>query len=90
MLLRNVRKPVPSCREVTGATVQECFACARDAATQLRLGWLKVLGRPDYKAYLIHQAARHPERQRWLSVNTSTCSSSGASMDGVLGAAANS
>ena len=60
MLLRNVWKPVPSCREVTGATVQECFACARDAATQLRKGWLRVIGAPDYKAYLIHHARRHP------------------------------
>ena len=47
MLLRNVRKPVPSCREVTGATVEECFACARDAAKQLRMGWLRgTLVRP--------------------------------------------
>ena len=59
MLLRNVWKPVASCREVTGATVQECFACAWDAATQLRQGWLRVIGAPDYKAYLIHHAARH-------------------------------
>ena len=60
MPLRNVWKPVLSCREVTGATVEECFACARDAATQLRQGWLRVIGAPDYKAYLIHHAARHP------------------------------
>jgi uncharacterized short protein YbdD (DUF466 family) len=60
VLLRNVWKPVPSCREVTGATVQECFACARDAAARLRMGWLRVIGAPDYKAYLIHHAARHP------------------------------
>ena len=59
MLLRNVRKPVLSCREVTGQ-VEECLACARDAATQLRQGWLRVIGAPDYKAYLIHHAARHP------------------------------
>jgi uncharacterized short protein YbdD (DUF466 family) len=60
VLLRNVRKPVPSCREVTGATIQECLACARDAAAQLRKGWLRAIGAPDYKAYLIHHAARHP------------------------------
>ncbi len=60
MLLRNVRKSAPSCREATGAAVQECFACARDAAAQLRTGWLRVIGAPDYKAYLIHHAARHP------------------------------
>ena len=50
MLLRNVLKPVLSCREVTGQTVEECFACAREAATQLRQGWLRVVGAPDYKA----------------------------------------
>ena len=55
MLLRNALKPVLSCQEVTGAT-----ACARDAATQLRQGWLRIIGAPDYKAYLIHHAARHP------------------------------
>ena len=60
MLLRNVRKSVLSCREVNGATVEECLACARDVATQLRQGWLRVIGAPDYKAYLIHHAARHP------------------------------
>jgi uncharacterized short protein YbdD (DUF466 family) len=60
VLLRNVRKSVLSCREVTGATVEECFAAARDAATQMRQGWLGVIGAPDYRAYLIHHAARHP------------------------------
>ena len=59
MLLRNALKPVLSCREVTGQ-VEECLACARDAATALRQGWLRVIGAPDYKAYLIHHAARHP------------------------------
>ena len=59
MLLRNALKPVLSCREVTGQ-VEECLACARDAATVLRQGWLRVIGAPDYKAYLIHHAARHP------------------------------
>jgi uncharacterized short protein YbdD (DUF466 family) len=60
VLLRNALKPVLSCREVTGATVAECFACARTTATQLRQGWLRVIGAPDYEAYLIHHAARHP------------------------------
>ena len=60
MLLRNVRKSVLLCREVTWATVEDCLACARDAATHLRQGWLRVIGAPDYKAYLIHHAARHP------------------------------
>jgi uncharacterized short protein YbdD (DUF466 family) len=59
VLLRNVLKQALSCREVTATTVEECFACTRDAATQLRQGWLRVIGAPDYKAYLIHHAARH-------------------------------
>jgi uncharacterized short protein YbdD (DUF466 family) len=24
------------------------------------MGWLRVIGAPDYKAYLIHHATRHP------------------------------
>lgn len=60
MLLRNILKPVLWCQDVSGTTVEECFACARDAATQLRQGWLKVIGAPDYRTYLIHHAARHP------------------------------
>jgi uncharacterized short protein YbdD (DUF466 family) len=60
VLLRNVSKSFLSCREVTGATVEESLACARDAATRLRQGWLRVIGAPDYKAYLIHHTARHP------------------------------
>jgi uncharacterized short protein YbdD (DUF466 family) len=60
VLLRNALKPVLSCREVSGQKVEECLACARDAAAQLRQGWLRVIGAPDYKAYLIHHAARHP------------------------------
>ena len=60
MLLRNALRPVLSCREVTGATVEECFACARNAATQLRRGWLRAIGAPDYGAYMTHHAARHP------------------------------
>jgi len=60
VLLRNNPKSFLSCREVTGTTVEEALACARDAATQLRQGWLKVIGAPDYKAYLIHHSARHP------------------------------
>ena len=60
MLLRNALNPVLSCREVTGQKIEECFACARDTATQLRHGWLRVIGAPDYRAYLIHHAARHP------------------------------
>jgi uncharacterized short protein YbdD (DUF466 family) len=60
VLLRNVLKPILSCREVTGASLEECFARAQDAATKLRRGWLRVIGAPDYRAYLMHHAARHP------------------------------
>ena len=27
---------------------------------QLRQGWLRAIGAPDYRAYLAHHAARHP------------------------------
>jgi uncharacterized short protein YbdD (DUF466 family) len=60
VLLHNALKPVLSCREVAGATVEECFACARNAATQLRKGWLSAIGAPDYRTYLIHHATHHP------------------------------
>jgi uncharacterized short protein YbdD (DUF466 family) len=60
MLLRNIIKPLPSCREVTGMTVEECVDCARTAASQLRQGWLRAIGAPDYRAYLAHHAAGHP------------------------------
>ncbi len=55
-----------------------------DAAAQLRMGWLRAIGAPDYKAYLTHHAARHPGTPPMASVNTSTCLSSGVSMDGTL------
>jgi uncharacterized short protein YbdD (DUF466 family) len=60
VLLRDVLKPVLSCTESTGMTVEECVACARTAASQLRHGWLRAIGAPDYQAYLAHQAQRHP------------------------------
>ncbi len=41
-------------------TVEECVDCARTAASQLRQGWLRAIGAPDYRAYLAHHAARHP------------------------------
>ena len=47
MLLRNVRKSVLSCREVTGATVEECFACARDAAAALATARKAALADPE-------------------------------------------
>jgi uncharacterized short protein YbdD (DUF466 family) len=58
--LRSLLNPALSCSEVTGMTVNECVACARAAASQLRQGWLRAIGAPDYRAYLSHQAARHP------------------------------
>jgi uncharacterized short protein YbdD (DUF466 family) len=62
VLLRNDRlKPVLSCTETVGTKVSECLACARAAAGQLRHGWLQAIGAPDYRAYLIHHAARHPD-----------------------------
>lgn len=61
MLLRNdLLKPVLSCTEATGAAVAECLGCARMAAAELRHGFLRAIGAPDYRAYLAHHAARHP------------------------------
>ena len=59
MLLHDVLKPALSCTEVTGLTVEECVACARSAASQIRGGCLRILGAPDYRAYLAHHAANH-------------------------------
>jgi uncharacterized short protein YbdD (DUF466 family) len=61
VLLRNdLIKPVLSCTEATGTAVAECLACARKAATELRRGWRAAIGAPDYRAYLVQHAARHP------------------------------
>jgi uncharacterized short protein YbdD (DUF466 family) len=60
VLLRSSPQPGLSCREVSGATVERCLSCARDAAAQLRQGWLRAIGAPDYRAYLAHHVARHP------------------------------
>ena len=59
MLLRDVLKPVFSCTEASALSVEECVACARSAASQIRGGWLRILGAPDYRAYLAHHAANH-------------------------------
>jgi uncharacterized short protein YbdD (DUF466 family) len=59
MLLRDVLKPTLSCTETTGLSVEQCVACARSAALQIRGGWLRILGAPDYRAYLAHHAANH-------------------------------
>jgi uncharacterized short protein YbdD (DUF466 family) len=59
VLLRDVLKPVLSCTDETGLSVEQCVACARSAASQIRGGWLQILGAPDYRAYLAHHAANH-------------------------------
>ena len=33
---------------------------ARAAAVQLRRSWLRMIGAPDYEAYLAHLAEHHP------------------------------
>ena len=60
MLLRNSPQSGLSCREVSSPTVERCLSCAWDAAAQLRQGWLRAIGAPDYRAYLVHHTARHP------------------------------
>ena len=61
MLLRDVLKPAWSCTDATGPSLEECVACARAAAAQIRGGWLRMLGAPDYRAYLAHHAASHAD-----------------------------
>jgi uncharacterized short protein YbdD (DUF466 family) len=60
VLLRNILKPAFACTETdAGSRVDACVACARSAAAQIRHGWLRMLGAPDYRAYLVHHAANH-------------------------------
>jgi uncharacterized short protein YbdD (DUF466 family) len=59
VLLLDTIKPDLTCREA-GTSVQECIACARGAVAHFRQGWLRAIGAPDYRAYLAHQAQRHP------------------------------
>jgi uncharacterized short protein YbdD (DUF466 family) len=59
VLLRDVLKPALSCTAATGLSVEECMACARSTASQIRGGWKRILGAPDYRAYLAHHAANH-------------------------------
>jgi len=61
VLLRDVLKPAWSCTDATGPSLEECVACARAAAAQIRGGWLRMLGAPDYRAYLAHHAASHAD-----------------------------
>jgi uncharacterized short protein YbdD (DUF466 family) len=61
VLLRDIIKPVLSCTETSDMTLQECLACARVAAAELRRGWLQAIGAPDYRAYLTHHRVRHPD-----------------------------
>jgi uncharacterized short protein YbdD (DUF466 family) len=60
VLLRSLARPPLSCRPAGGA-VEDCFACARAAAGELRRGWRRAIGAPDYRAYLAHHTARHPD-----------------------------
>jgi len=57
--LRNFTQPARTGRAASAA-MQDSFACACMAAAGLRQGWLKVIGAPDYRAYLAHLARRHP------------------------------
>jgi uncharacterized short protein YbdD (DUF466 family) len=59
VLLRDVLKPAFSCTDAAGLSVGECVACARSTMVQIRGGWLRMLGAPDYRAYLAHHAANH-------------------------------
>jgi uncharacterized short protein YbdD (DUF466 family) len=61
VLLRDVLKPAFACTDTAGLSMEECVACARSAASQIRGGWLRILGAPDYRAYLAHHAANHPD-----------------------------
>ena len=61
MLLRDVLKPALSCTTATGLSLEECMECALSTASQIRGGWLRILGAPDYRAYLAHHAANHPD-----------------------------
>jgi uncharacterized short protein YbdD (DUF466 family) len=38
------------------------IARVRHALTRMRHAWLGVLGAPDYRAYLVHHRAHHPDR----------------------------
>jgi uncharacterized short protein YbdD (DUF466 family) len=59
--MRNIINSLPSCQDVTGMTVEECVCCVSNAASRMRRGWLQAIGAPDYRAYLAHQAQRHPD-----------------------------
>ena len=59
MLLREPFKPAFSCTDAAGPSVDECVACVRSTLAQIRGGWLRMLGAPDYRAYLAHHAANH-------------------------------
>jgi uncharacterized short protein YbdD (DUF466 family) len=57
--LRDVLRPAFACTDAAGLSMEECVACARSAASQIRGGCLQILGAPDYRAYLAHHAANH-------------------------------
>lgn len=59
MLPRELLNPVQSRAQSAGMTLAKCVAGARTAALQLRHGWLRAIGAPDYHAYLVHHAQHH-------------------------------
>jgi uncharacterized short protein YbdD (DUF466 family) len=61
VLLRDLLKPAFACTEAAGPSIEECVACARATAAHIRGGWLRILGAPDYRAYLAHHAANHAD-----------------------------
>jgi uncharacterized short protein YbdD (DUF466 family) len=40
--------------------VKHSVSRVRSVADRLRHAWLRVIGAPDYQAYLAHHAERHP------------------------------
>ena len=82
MLLRDVLKPALSCTEATGLSVEECVACARSAAAQIRGGWLRILGAPDF---LPTMPPTTPAPVLSANANLSPPTSTAATTGGALG-----
>ena len=59
MLRRELLNPVRSRAPSAGVTIAKCVAGAWTAALQLRHGWLRAIGAPNYQAYLVHHAQHH-------------------------------
>ena len=47
--------------QAAGAKADTVGARLRALASQARHGWLRMLGAPDYEAYLQHHRCHHPE-----------------------------